>query len=215
MKKIGFFLVLGLLLIAAALSQIFMNISESEEAAKASAEILSVLKEEIRANESAAREESAQSIREKIELPEQEPRVTPSAEDAAPSVTVDGLEYIGVLDIPALELSLPVMKDWDKKKLKSAPCRFAGSAENRDLVVCAHNYPSHFESLSKLKQGDKVVFTDARGEVYGYVVDTLTELTPAEISASVAGQRGEWDMMLFTCTLDGKARVAAVCVRDH
>ncbi|MGE4276988.1 MAG: hypothetical protein AB7E30_07415, partial [Lawsonibacter sp.] len=38
-------------------------------------------------------------------------------------VSVEGEDYIGVLDIPALGLSLPVMDNWSDPKLKKAPCR--------------------------------------------------------------------------------------------
>ncbi len=36
-------------------------------------------------------------------------------------VEIDGYGYVGVLTIPALELELPVMSEWDAARLKIAP----------------------------------------------------------------------------------------------
>ena len=40
-----------------------------------------------------------------------------------PVTTIDGVDYIGVLEIPALELTLPVAGDWSYALLDLAPCR--------------------------------------------------------------------------------------------
>ena len=52
-----------------------------------------------------------------------------------PVTMVGDYEYIGVLDLPALNLSLPIMSDWDYERLKMAPCRQFGSAATDDLVI--------------------------------------------------------------------------------
>jgi sortase A len=45
-----------------------------------------------------------------------------------PIYTVDGHDYIGRIDIPDLEISLPIMSEWSYPNLKIAPCRYSGSA---------------------------------------------------------------------------------------
>ena len=72
-----------------------------------------------------------------------------------PVTMVGDYEYIGVLDLPALNLSLPIMSDWDYERLKMAPCRQFGSAATDDLVIAGHNYINHFGSLGMLKAGDR------------------------------------------------------------
>ena len=42
--------------------------------------------------------------------------------------TINGIDFIGVLRIPTLELELPVISEWNYPNLKSAPCRYSGSA---------------------------------------------------------------------------------------
>ena len=57
-----------------------------------------------------------------------------------PTAQIDGYDYIGTLTIPALELELPVMAQWDYDRLTIAPCRQFGTTQTDDLVIAAHNY---------------------------------------------------------------------------
>lgn len=127
-----------------------------------------------------------------------------------PVTEVDGNEYIGVLELPALELSLPVMSRWSYPRLKLAPCRYKGSAYRDDLILAAHNYPSHFGSLHKLAEGDEVAFTDAEGNLFLYQVAQVEELQATAVEEM---ESGDWDLTLFTCTVGGQARVTVRCDR--
>ena len=61
-----------------------------------------------------------------------------------PTFTVDGYNYIGILEIPSLELTFSVMDGWDYTRLKISLCVCSGSYKTNDLVICAHNYARHF-----------------------------------------------------------------------
>jgi len=125
-----------------------------------------------------------------------------------PVITQDGQDYIGVLEIPALELELPVISQWNYPRLRKAPCRYVGSAYTKDLVISAHNYDRHFGRLNTLQEGDRVYFTDADGNRFVYEVSLLETLKPRPASAMT---EGEWDLTLFTCTVGGSYRVTARC----
>lgn len=128
-----------------------------------------------------------------------------------PLKKVDGRYYIGVLEIPALELELPVMEEWNYPNLRIAPCRYAGSVYSGDVVIAGHNYARHFGGLKNLKPGDAVRFTDADGNVFSYTVTAL------EILGKSDGDRmcqGDWDMTLFTCTYGGAKRVTVRLKRN-
>lgn len=125
-----------------------------------------------------------------------------------PTIEVDGNDYIGTLQIPALELSLPVLSQWSDENLKIAPCRYSGSAYLDDLVIAAHNYSRHFGKLKDLSAGDAVIFTDADGNEFCYVVAELEQLQPAAVEQLYAG---EWALSLLTCTVGGQYRVVARC----
>lgn len=64
-----------------------------------------------------------------------------------PVKTVDGQKYVGVLKIPALSLTLPVLNDWSYGKFKIAPCKYYGSVYQDNMVIAAHNYRRHFGKL--------------------------------------------------------------------
>ena len=129
-------------------------------------------------------------------------------EMAMPEETIDGRSYIGVLDIPALELSLPIISTWSYPGLQIAPCRYSGSAYLENLVIAGHNYRSHFASLPQLQPGDAVTFTDMDGTVFRYKVDSLETLSPYAISDMTSGG---WPLTLFTCTVGGQSRLAIRC----
>lgn len=125
-----------------------------------------------------------------------------------PEREIDGQSYIGVLDIPALGLSLPIISTWSYPGLQIAPCRYSGSAYLENLVIAGHNYRSHFASLPQLQPGDAVTFTDMDGTVFRYKVDSLETLSPYAISDMTSGG---WPLTLFTCTVGGQSRLAIRC----
>ncbi len=133
-------------------------------------------------------------------------------EMAMPEETIDGRNYIGVLDIPALDLSFPIISEWSYDALQIAPCRYSGSAYLDNLVIAGHNYRSHFASLPQLQPGDSVTFTDMDGNVFSYEVSSLETLSPYAISDMTSG---DWDLTLFTCTVGGQSRLAIRCDRTE
>ena len=138
------------------------------------------------------------------------PENVPETDMEMPVKTVDGVDYIGVIAVPSLSLELPVASEWSYERLKTSPCRYSGSVYSGDMVLCAHNYSSHFGQIKTLKPGDAVVFTDVDGNVYNYEVAELETLQPAAIDEM---KSGEWDLTLFTCTIGGQTRVTVRCDR--
>ena len=128
-----------------------------------------------------------------------------------PVTTIDGVDYIGVLEIPALTLTLPVAGDWSYVLLDLAPCRYAGSAYLDDLVILGHNYRGFFRDLSQLQPGDAVFFTDTDGNRFSYAVSDFEQLRPSQTEDMLAG---DWDLTLFTCTPGAQNRLAVRCLRS-
>ena len=139
---------------------------------------------------------------------------TPSAtplDPEMPVVELDGYEYVGyAVEIPALELKLPVMSEWDYNRLKIAPCRQFGSSRTDDLVIAAHNYQNHFGRLKDLQAGDTVTFTDMEGVINTYSIEKIETLNPSEVDAV---QNSGYDLVLYTCTKGGRTRVTVFCNR--
>ncbi len=124
--------------------------------------------------------------------------------------TIDGVSYIGVLQIPALELELPIAEAWNYKTLKKAPCRYSGSAYLEHFVICAHNYSSQFGKLNKLHSNDEIKFTDMDGNVFLY---TVVETEVLKSNAVEEMQSSDWDLSLFTCTIGGQSRITVRCIK--
>lgn len=124
------------------------------------------------------------------------------------TIEVDGYAYIGYITIPSFGLQLPVMSDWDYNRLKTAPCRYAGSTKTNDLVIAAHNYIRHFGPLGNIKMGDKVYFTDVDDVHRSYTVATVETLPSTSIEDMTAG---EYALTLFTCDYGGNNRVTVRC----
>ncbi len=164
--------------------------------------------DEARANSNAAA--ALTQVEEQTAEPTQRPAYLSFPEMPMPTVTVDGYEYIGVLEVPSLELSLSIMSDWSYPQLKIAPCRYTGSAYLDNMVIAAHNYASHFGRLTELHVGDEVRFTDVDGNRFTYRVAEQEILAPTAIEEMVTG---EWDLSLFTCTYGGRTRFTVRCVR--
>lgn len=129
-----------------------------------------------------------------------------------PTVQIDGEAYIGVLEFPSLSVSLPVISDWSAAKLRTAPCRYTGSAYQDNLVIAGHNYRTHFGKLQNLSLGDTVLFFDADGNRFAYEVAGVEELDSTAIEEMVTG---DWDLTLFTCTLSGQTRFTVRCIRSE
>ena len=127
-----------------------------------------------------------------------------------PVTYINGYGYIGYLEIPNLDLKLPVMADWDYDRLQIAPCRQFGSSRTDDLVIAAHNYDSHFGKFKDLTPGHYLTFTDMDGIVTTYRVEKNETLQPNAVDAV---QNSDYDLVLYTCTKGGQTRIVLFCNR--
>lgn len=185
----------GLLLIAAALFLTGYNLFDQMRAQRSAAQAAAQLAERLpQAGEAA--------VPDYLMAPEME----------MPVETIDGVDYVGVLRIPSLALELPVISQWSYPLLKIAPCRYSGSAYQNNLVLCAHNYASHFGNLKNLHIGAAVTFTYMDGNLFTYQVAELETLPP---QATEEMENGDWDLTLFTCTVGGQSRVTVRCTAEQ
>ena len=208
-------ILLGLLLMAAALCLVGYNKWDSRRAGEQSAEALHSLLE------------SAPGLSEALSAQQERPRpsLRPSTATVAPQETeipdyvldprmemprqeIGGYSYIAVLSIPSQGLELPVMADWDEYALKLAPCRYYGSLHTDDLVIAGHAYESHFWPLHYLSLGEEVWFTDMAGNANRYTVASILTLDDTDVDGLISSG---CDLTLFTCTGVGNMDRLAVC----
>ena len=195
-------MVLGLLLIAAALCLFVYNQREAELAAQTAEQALQEIADTTHVLEQPQESEIQPIIPDYISDPTME----------MPTVEVDGNFSIGVLEIPALELSLPIISEWNNTRLKQAPCRYQGSVYLDNLIIAGHNYKKHFGGLKNLQIGNTITFTDMNEHCFSYTVTALEELDGTAIESM---ESGDWDLTLFTCTIGGKKRVTVRCEKKY
>ena len=197
---------IGLLLIAAALFLVSYNLYDELRAEQSARQAVTQLDAYLPAE--AAPEAPSDSTGDQEPLVSDERTVIPdyvlSPNMEMPVETINGIDFIGVLRIPALELELPIISEWNYPNLKTAPCRYSGSAYLNNLIICGHNYTSHFGTLKNLWEGDIATFTDIDGNVFIYKMVERETLNPTDIEGM---DSGNWDLTLFTCTVGGQSRV--------
>ncbi len=211
MKKGTLFISVGLLLIVAAVCLVGYNVYKEISAASASGNIANTISEMIPKIES-EKEESEDFGTDNQKLPTAEDKEIPdyvlNPNMEMPTLTIDGNDYIGLLRIPSLGLELPVMSSWSYAGLNISPCRYSGSAYTEDMVIAAHNYRCHFADIQYLEEGDRVTFTDAKGNVFHYTV-VLREILDATAVEDMTN--GSFPLTLFTCNSAGYARITVRC----
>ncbi len=191
-KRTIFFLTAGVLCIAAALSLTLYNVWDEQRAEVTVAESVTLVEQNIQVQ------------------PEEQQLIVPESKLTMDSVAVDGNNYVGVLEIPAVNLKLPVLKDWSESLLRLAPCLYEGNLYD-GMIVAGHNYRSHFGPITRLVPGDVIHFTDVDGNVWTYTVVTTEIIAGSDVEGMEAGN---WDLTLFTCTFGGQERFTVRCTME-
>lgn len=158
----------GLLLLVIAIGMLGLNISESTRSEREAKKI------------DAALEDMHKSFFKQVEgdvIPEME------------VLEIDGKSYIGILEIPALDIKASVSAESDEKKLKVA----SGSYYTDDLVICGLS----FESLQGIEKDADVYLTTADAKIIQYKV-TGKDKGDFDLAIS-AGTAGEEDSFTVRC----------------
>ncbi len=212
--KWNVYIVLGLILIVSALALTFYNMWDDTRANRDSEDALVRLKQVQLVTEPSVVNASADSMyseermnAEEIEIPDYQL----NEDMEMPSAFIDGMEYVGVIQMPTLGLELPVIAEGSEENLKFGPCCYKGSPYKNDFIVMAHNYRSHFGSLKSLQIEDQVFFTDMDGNEFRYRVVEKEILKASQSEEMVSG---DWDLTLFTCVWTNEKRVTVRCVLD-
>lgn len=121
---------------------------------------------------------------------------------------VDGVLYVGTIQLPTLELELPIVSKWNETNAEIGPCLYDGNIFDKNMVIAGHNYASHFGYLEKLKNGDSVVFIDVDGNQTKYTVEKQEVLDCYDVEGMCSYNDG---VTLFTCTYSGTERLAVRC----
>ena len=187
MKKISkIFFGLGTILITLSIFFLFHDLNEDKLAGSTSKKVLGIIENDLDNNDNSNKNYVDDTI------------------------LIDGYNYIGIIEIPSINLKLPVISTFDYDRLKIAPCSCYGSIETNDLVICGHSYKNHFRYLKELKSGDIITITDMNENTYYYEVALVEILKPTEVLEMIDSS---FDLTLYTCTSDSRNRVTVRCNR--
>lgn len=221
MKKTGtIIMTAGLIILAAVFCFAIKNIKEANDAGKNAERIytklVDVMADEVNgtkptkpsndATTSEQDENSAGSVYDGVS-------VSDSYVSVMDTAYIEGFSYLGIIEIPSLGLSLPVGENFSYDQLDYSPCRYCGSYYTDDLVICGHNFTSHFGPLNYLEPGSSVVLITTGGERINYTVLERETVWPQQMERMTDPGDNLWDMTLFTCNNGGERRCAVRCAR--
>lgn len=191
MNKFGkYLIILGILCILLSITLYIKNKYQELDTGKKSKEILDI-------------------IEAKINVSDKE-EIKSNTEDLV--LNISGYDYIGVINIPSLNIKLPIMRETDYDRLAISPCKYYGNINTNDLVLCAHDYVNQFGKISNLKEDDIVIITDVLGNNYVYKVVLTEELNSTDITNMIDSP---FDLTLYTCSYGALKRITVRCNRIY
>lgn len=105
-------------------------------------------------------------------IPEPQDAVLEERRDNTMSVlSVDGTDFVGIIEIPHYDSSLPVGAVWGKSS--EYPCRFSGGIYDGTMQIGATTQKGQYDFYRELSVGDTVVYTDMEGNRYTFAVTSL------------------------------------------
>ena len=145
------FIIIGVCLLVTAMLLLFAwqwNIHMSEQKAK---EYVSVIRELIPEPQGAVQEERR--------------------DNTMSTLSIDGTDFVGILELPRFESDIPVCADWGK--LSKYPCRFSGSVYDRTMQIGGTSQKGQYDFYRDISVGDSVCFTDMEGNRFSYSVTNI------------------------------------------
>ena len=145
------------------------------------------------------------------------PERTQSAGDAYPDsrmpvLSLDGTDYVAMLEIPAFGVTLPVADQWDSKNLYRAPSRFSGSAYDQTLVIGGADTPEQFSFCDQIDNGAVITVTDMTGAQFTY---TVSRVDRAKHAASQWLMSADYDLTLFCHDFYSMEYIAVRCLLSY
>ncbi|MBP5270905.1 MAG: hypothetical protein ILO42_08110 [Clostridia bacterium] len=110
-------------------------------------------------------------------IPEPHPGFVEEGRDTImPVLNVDGVDYIGILTVPAYKAEIPVASVWDDERNKGVFTRYFGTLPAHNLILGADNALGLFGFSGEITKDDSVFFTDTEGIVYSYKVEDVVHV---------------------------------------
>lgn len=125
-------------------------------------------------------------------------------------------ESIGIVKIPKLNITYPILSKTTDALMKVSACKFHGANPNEvgNLCIIAHNYRKNgvfFSDVPTLVVGDIVEIQDLSQRTIQYEVYDVHTVMPDNVDDTTQKTNGRKEVTLITCTNDGKQRFIVRC----
>lgn len=125
-------------------------------------------------------------------------------------------ETVGIVTIPKLNITYPILSKTTDALMKVSACKFHGANPNEvgNLCVIAHNYRRKgvfFSDVPDLVVGDIVEIKDLSQRTIQYEVYDIHTVLPDNVADTTQKTNGRKEVTLITCTDDSKQRVIVKC----
>lgn len=125
-------------------------------------------------------------------------------------------EFVGVVTIPKLNITYPILSKTTDELMKVSACKFHGANPNEvgNLCIIAHNYRRKgvfFSDVPDLVNGDIVEIEDLSQKTIQYEVYDVHTVLPNNREDTTQMTNGRKEVTLITCTDDSKERVIVRC----
>ena len=96
-----------------------------------------------------------------------------------PALCLEGQDLIGLVEIPAYGVKLPIGNRWQAGKVGRYPSRLEGTVYDGSLIVGGSG--RQLACLAQVGHGDAVIVTDLHGAEFRYTVSRIRRTNDADI----------------------------------
>lgn len=126
-------------------------------------------------------------------------------------VTYEGFTVVGRMEIPKIDLDLPVLERATKNSLEKSIGILTGPGLNKvgNTIIVGHNYRNgtFFSRNSELENGDKIYITDTTGTRIEYTIYNIYTTSSEDSDYITRDTAGKREISLSTCTDDSNYRL--------
>ena len=126
-------------------------------------------------------------------------------------VTYEGFTVVGRMEIPKIDLDLPVLERATKNSLEKSIGVLMGPGLNQvgNTIIVGHNYRNNtfFSRNSELENGDKIYITDTTGTRIEYTIYNIYTTSSEDSDYITRDTAGKREISLSTCTSYSRYRL--------
>ncbi len=126
-------------------------------------------------------------------------------------VTYNGFTVVGRMEIPDIDLDLPVLERATRNSLEQSIGVLMGPGLNQvgNTIIVGHNYRNgtFFSRNEELENGDEIYITDTSGTRIEYTIYNIYTTSSEDSDYITRDTAGKREISLSTCTDDSRYRL--------